>query len=110
MASQLHSEELSNPRVELALDSIGRQFGEQVGMPDSIKSSNYVQRNGPDLMSDIEGLHPLLGKWKQHVQGRVTGVSRQGPRLHPRRVGRRQARCQGSVLKGTYELDGGAQL
>ena len=48
-------EEVSNPRVELALDSIGRQFGEQGRMPDFIKSSRYVQRDSPDLMSDIEG-------------------------------------------------------
>ena len=50
-------EEVSNPRVELALESIGRQFGEQVRMPDCIKSLRYVQRDGPDLMSDIEGHH-----------------------------------------------------
>ena len=49
--------EVRNPRVELALDSIGRQFGEQGRMPDCIKSSRYVQREGPDLMSEIEGLH-----------------------------------------------------
>ena len=36
-------EEVSNSRVELALDSIGRQFGEQGMMPDCIKSSRYVQ-------------------------------------------------------------------
>ena len=50
-------EEVSNPRVELALDSIGRQFKEQGRIPDCIESSRYVQRDGPDLMSDIEGLY-----------------------------------------------------
>ena len=63
-------EEVSNPRVELALDSIDRHFGEQ-GWMQGI-SSRYVQRDGPDLMSDIEGLHSLLGEWNQHIQGRVT--------------------------------------
>ena len=65
-------EEVSNPRVELVLDSIARQFGEQGRIPDCIKSSRYVQTDGPDLMSDIEGLHPLLGESKQHVQGGMT--------------------------------------
>ena len=35
---------------------LGRQFDEQGRMPDCIKSSRYVQRDGPDLMSDIEDL------------------------------------------------------
>ena len=61
-------EEDSNLRVELALDGIGRTYGEQVRMPDCIKSTRYVQRDCPDLMSDTEGLHPLLGELKQHVQ------------------------------------------
>ena len=65
-------EEVSNPRVELALDSVGRQFGEQGRMPDCFESSSFVQRDGPDLMSNIEGVHPLLGEEKQHDQGRVT--------------------------------------
>ena len=65
-------EDVSNPRVELALDAIGRPFGEHGSMPDCVKSTRYVQRDGPDLMSDIEGLYPLLGESKQHVQGRVT--------------------------------------
>ena len=65
-------EEVSNPRVEFALDSIGRQFGKQGRMPDCIRSSRYVQRDGPDLKSDIDGLHPLLGEWKHHFQVRVT--------------------------------------
>ena len=46
--------------VELALDVIGREFGEHGLMPDSIEIMRYVQRDGPDLMFDIEGLHPLL--------------------------------------------------
>ena len=50
-------EEVSNPRVELALDSIGRQFGEQGEMSGCIESSRYIQRKGTDLMSDVEGLH-----------------------------------------------------
>ena len=65
-------EEVSNPRVELAFDSIGRQFGEQDGMPDCIISLRYVQRGGPDLMFDIEDLHPLLVEYKLHAQGGVT--------------------------------------
>ena len=58
--------------VELALDAIRREFGEQCRMPDCIKCMIYVQRDSPDLMSDIEGLHPLLGEKNQHVQGGVT--------------------------------------
>ena len=65
-------EEVRKPCVEVALDAIGREFGEQGGMPDCIKCSRYLERDGPDLISDVEGLHPLLGKYKQNVQGRVT--------------------------------------
>ena len=65
-------EEVSHPRVELVLDAIGRKCGEQGRMPDPIESSKYVLRDGPDLMSDIEGLHPLLGESKKHDKGRVT--------------------------------------
>ena len=54
------------------LDTIGREFGEQGGVPDRIKSTRYVQVDGSDLMSDIEDLHLLLGKQEQQVQGRVT--------------------------------------
>ena len=57
--------------MELALDAIGKQFGEQGRMSDCIKCTMYVQRASPDLMSDIEGLHPLLGEEKQPVQGVV---------------------------------------
>ena len=59
--TSLRGEEVSNPRVEFVLDSIGKQFREQGRIPDCIKSSRYVQRDDPDLMSDVEGLHPLLG-------------------------------------------------
>ena len=55
-------EEVRIPRVELALDSIGRHFGEQGRMPDCIKSSRYGQRDGPDLMSDIEGIPSIVGR------------------------------------------------
>ena len=65
-------EEVSNPRVELALDSIDIEFGGQGGMPDCIKSTRYVQRDGPDLMSDIEGFNPLLGEKKHLDQVSVT--------------------------------------
>ena len=54
--------EASKPCVELALDAIGRELEEHCGMPDCIKSMRYVQRDGPDLMSDIKGLHPSLGE------------------------------------------------
>ena len=55
-------EEVSNPRGELAFDAIGREFGKQGRMPDYIESSRYGERDGPDLMSDIEGLHPIDGR------------------------------------------------
>ena len=54
--------------MELALDAIGREFEEQGGVPDWIESSSYVSSDGPDLMCDIEDLHPLLGEQEQHVQ------------------------------------------
>ena len=53
-------EEVSKPCVVLTLDGIGRELGEKGRMPDCIKSTRYVQRNGPVLMSEIEGLHPLV--------------------------------------------------
>ena len=65
-------EEVSQACVELNLDSIGRPFVEQGRMPDHINSMRYVQIDGPNLMSDIDGLHPLLIELKQHVQGAVT--------------------------------------
>ena len=56
----------------MALDTIGREFGEQGRVPDRVKSMRYVEGYGSDFMSGIEDLHPLLGKQKQHVPGRVT--------------------------------------
>ena len=56
----------------MALDTIGREFGEQRRVPDSVKSMRYVLGYGSDLMSGIDYLHPLLGEQKQHIQGRVT--------------------------------------
>ena len=44
--------------MEIALDTIGREFDEQGGMPDHIESMQYVQVDGSDLMSGIEDLHP----------------------------------------------------
>ena len=65
-------EEVGNPGVELALDARDREFAEQGRMPGCVESSRHVQRDCPDLMSDMKGLHPLLGETKQHVQGGVT--------------------------------------
>ena len=58
--------------MELTLDAIGREIGKQGGMPDCIECSRYVERDGPDHMSDIEDLLPLFGESKHHVQGRMT--------------------------------------
>ena len=58
----------------MALDTIGREFGEQGRVPDRVKSTRYVQGYGSDLMSGIEDLHPLLGEQKQHIQGRGPGL------------------------------------
>ena len=55
-------EDVSKLCVELVLDSIDRELGEQGRMSDHIKILRYVQRDGPDLMFDIEGPHPLLGE------------------------------------------------
>ena len=68
-------EEVSKPCVEFALDAIGREFGEQGGMPDCIKSTRYVYRDGPDLISAIEGFHPLLGKKKEHSKVELPGLN-----------------------------------
>ena len=56
----------------MALDTIGREFGEQGKVPDLVKSTGYVEGDGSDFMSGIEDLHPLLGEQNQHIQGRVT--------------------------------------
>ncbi len=55
----------------MALDPIGREFGEQGRAPDHVKSTQFVWGYGSDFMSGIEDLHPLLGEQKQHIQGRV---------------------------------------
>ena len=65
-------EEVFEPRVEMALDTIGRGFGEQGGVPDCIESTWYVKGDGCHLMSGIVELHPLLGKQEQQVQCQVT--------------------------------------
>ena len=51
----------------MAIDTIGREFGEQGRVPDHVKSSQYVLRYGSDFKSGIEYLHPLLGEQKQHI-------------------------------------------
>ena len=56
----------------MALDTIGREFGEQGRVPDHVKSTCYVQGYSSDFLSGIEDLHPLLGEQKQHIQGGVT--------------------------------------
>ena len=60
--------------MEMALDTMGREFGEQsrVPLPDRIEGMRYVQGYDSDIMSGIEDLHPLLGDQKQHIQVRVT--------------------------------------
>ena len=35
-------EEVCDPRVEIALDTMGREFGEQGELPDCFKSTQYV--------------------------------------------------------------------
>ena len=59
LVTRVHKD--SKPCVEVALYAIGREFGGKGRMPYCIKSSRFVWRDGPDLMSDIEGLYPLLG-------------------------------------------------
>ena len=56
----------------MALDTIGREFGEQGRVPDRVKSMRYVSGYVSDFMSGIEYLHPLLGEQNQHIQGGVT--------------------------------------
>ena len=56
----------------MALNTTGREFGEQGRVPDRVKSMRYVSGYGSDFMSGIEYLHPLLGEQKHHIQGRVT--------------------------------------
>ena len=47
--------------MELALDVISREFGEQGKMPDYQKLEVCLE-SAFDLMSDIGGLHSLLGE------------------------------------------------
>jgi len=56
----------------MAVDTTGREIGEQGRVPDPIESTWYVEGGGFDFMSDIEDVHPLLGEQKQYIQGRVT--------------------------------------
>ena len=56
----------------MALDTIGREFGEQGRVLDCVKSTRYLRGYGSDFMSGIEDLHPLLREQKQHIQSRVT--------------------------------------
>ena len=67
-----HKPRRCEPWVEMALDTIGREFSEQGRVPDRVKSTQYVERYGSDFMSGTEYLHPLLGEQKQHIEGRVT--------------------------------------
>ena len=64
-------EEVSQPGAAVVLDAIGRELGEQCGMPDCIECSIHILRYVSDLISDIEGLHPLLGEQMQHVHATV---------------------------------------
>ena len=50
--------EVSGPCVEVALDAVGREFEEQGGVPDWIKSSRCVERDSHDLLCDTEDIHP----------------------------------------------------
>ena len=53
-------EEVCEPRVEIALDTIGREFGEQGRVPDHIESMQYVSGDGFDFMSGNEDLCLVL--------------------------------------------------
>ena len=55
----------------MALDTIGREIGEQGRVPDRVNSTRYVKGYGSDFMSGIGDLHPFLGEQKQHIHGRV---------------------------------------
>ena len=63
----MRAEQVSKPCVELPW----MPFGEQGVVPDCMECSRHVLRDGPDIMSGVEGLHLLLGEQKQHAQGRV---------------------------------------
>ena len=76
-------EVVRKPCVELALDYIGKEFREQGRVTDCIESLRYVWRDSPNPMSDIEGIHPLLGEEKQHISGLDPGIFL-GGRVHLR--------------------------
>ena len=46
------------------MEAICRKFEDQCRVPDCIKYLRYVQRDSPDLTSEIEGFNPLLGEQK----------------------------------------------
>ena len=48
----------------MALDTGGRELGEQGRVPDHVKSRRYISGDGSDFMSGIEDLHPLLEEQK----------------------------------------------
>ena len=48
-----------------------RQNFENKAECQTVSKAGDISRDGPDLMSDIEGLHPFMGEYK-HVQGGVT--------------------------------------
>ena len=56
----------------MALDAIGREFGEQGRVSNHIESTRYVLGYGSDFMSGIEDLPPLFGEQKQHIHGGMT--------------------------------------
>ena len=63
--------EVSVQCMKLVLNAIGREFGEQGGVPDCIQSSREVKQDSRDLVSGIEDAHPLPGELEQHHQSRV---------------------------------------
>ena len=56
-------EEVSKPCMEFALDAICRAFGEQSWVTECIECSRYVERDGPDPMSDNVG-SPSIHCWE----------------------------------------------
>ena len=57
-------EDVFEPQVEMSLDTIGRQFGEQGRVQNHIEGTRCVWEDGSDFMSGIEDLHPLSGEQK----------------------------------------------
>ena len=56
----------------MALDTIGREFGEQRRLQDCVRNTQHDSGCGSHFMSCIKDLHPLLREQKQHIQGGVT--------------------------------------